>query len=433
VVETCLQKDPAHRYQTAAKMVVAIDHALVAEGSGNHIPRPTVLSTEGKGELISRRGVVRLPGEDKPAGRFKPVWGMAMIIVIFILAVAAYGPWRSQERNAPPVIAATQPASIATAEEAAQTLVQPTSTIGPTFTPLPTATPEPSPTPTAEPTATLQPTATDISNSFSPTITGNDGMTMRLVPAGNFIMGSTLDQVNAAIALCRLQPDGDSCAAGEFNIEIPQHTVYVSAFYMDETEVTNGQYRACVEAGGCAEPESGSGRYRRSDYYDQPEFASYPVVWVSWFDARTYCAWAGKRLPTEAEWEKAARGEDGRIFPWGNDFSSDLANTQDRGQESLAPVGHYPAGASPYGILDMAGGVWEYVEDWFDPGYYANTPASDPPGPASSPGGDKVLRSGSYANFQHYARVANRGSVAPATRTEFRGIRCAADAAVVGP
>ena len=193
---------------------------------------------------------------------------------------------------------------------------------------------------------------------------------------------------------------------------------------MDEVEVTNNAYRACVAARGCDLPDAGSGSYSRDTYYQLPEFNNYPVVYVSWLDARSYCTWAGKRLPTEAEWEKGARGEDGRLFPWGNTFDPALTNTQDRGQEFLLPVGQFPVGASPYGLLDMAGNVWEYTADWFAPDYYSTSPNVDPTGPSASPTGERVLRSGSYANYQHYARTANRGFVTPTSSTAFRGIRC---------
>lgn len=250
---------------------------------------------------------------------------------------------------------------------------------------------------------------------------------MRLVAAGPFLMGSTADQIDAAVALCRRNPDGDACQRSDFTSEFPQHEIFLSDFYMDITEITNGQYRACVQAGVCNPPDSGSGTYRSSEYYERPQFDAYPVVWVTWFDARDYCGWVGERLPTEAEWEKAARGETGAIFPWGDRFATDMANTQDRGSEVIQPVGQYPAGASPYGLLDMAGNVWEYVADWFDPDYYFNAPGEDPAGPNVSPTGQRVLRSGSYANFQHYARVANRGAITPDSSTQFRGMRCARD------
>jgi formylglycine-generating enzyme required for sulfatase activity len=202
---------------------------------------------------------------------------------------------------------------------------------------------------------------------------------------------------------------------------------------MDETEITNHQFKVCVAAGGCDSPVSGDGRYRRSEYYDKPEFANYPVVWMSWFDARDYCQWVGERLPTEAEWEKAARGEDGRIYPWGNTFDAARANTQDNGDERLRPVGQYSLGVSPYGIYDLVGNVWEYVEDWFDPDYYSISPYRDPTGPPSSPDGEKVLRGGSYANLLHYNRTAIRGFVPANSRTQFRGFRCVIDDELVSP
>jgi formylglycine-generating enzyme required for sulfatase activity len=238
-------------------------------------------------------------------------------------------------------------------------------------------------------------------------------------------MGSTAEEVQEAILACLRNPDSQSCAPSEFESELPQRTVYLSAYYIDETEVTNNQYRACVAAGACTDLVSGTGRYQRSQYYDLPQFANYPVVWITWQDAKDYCQWADKRLPTEAEWEKAARGDsDGRIYPWGNDFNSNLANTQDRGQERITPVDQYPEGASPYGLLNMAGNVWEYVADWHDPNYYATAPDRDPTGPAFDTG-QIVLRSGSYANYSHFARVASRGFVTPGPSTQFRGFRCA--------
>jgi formylglycine-generating enzyme required for sulfatase activity len=276
--------------------------------------------------------------------------------------------------------------------------------------------------PTETPTAAL-----------ADSIRGQDGVEMRLVPDGGFLMGSTSAEVEQAVSLCRLNPGGDSCAHSEFTSEMPQHSVFLSSFYMDVTEITNGQYKACVNAGGCNPPASGSGTYSRSNYYDRAQYTNYPVVNVTWFDARDYCAWVDERLPTEAEWEKAARGDDGRIFPWGNTFYSDRANTQDRGTELIQPVGQYSNGASPYGLLDMAGNVWEYVADWFDPDYYKNAPNEDPPGPNSSPTEQRVLRSGSYANYQHYARIANRGAVEPGTSTQFRGFRCVVEVTAVPP
>ena len=158
-----------------------------------------------------------------------------------------------------------------------------------------------------------------------------------------------------------------------------QHrVVLLDAFWIDRTEVTKAQYQRCVEAGVCAAPScSGTGK------------GDHPVVCVSWRDASKYCAWAGRRLPTEAEWEKAARGTDGRKYPWGNqDVVGNLLNFCDincsnswkeaavnDGYAETAPVGTYLAGASPYGAWDMAGNVWEWVADWYDGTYYAKSPA----------------------------------------------------------
>jgi len=215
---------------------------------------------------------------------------------------------------------------------------------------------------------------------------------MLYVPAGEFTMGSDRN-----------------------SNEQPVHTVYLDAFYIDKTEVTNAQYRKCVEAGGCDTPV-------KTTYYDNADYAQHPVVYVSWNDADAYCQWAGKRLPTEAEWEKAARGTDGRTYPWGEGIDCDHAQYGGCGGGTV-PVGSKPKGASPYGALDMAGNVWEWVADWYDSGYYSQSPRRNPPGPDS--GGGRVLRGGSLHGNQRFTRCAYRVGGNPGYWYFYVGFRCA--------
>jgi eukaryotic-like serine/threonine-protein kinase len=232
-----------------------------------------------------------------------------------------------------------------------------------------------------------------------------DGTTRVYVPAGAFLMGST---------------DADRMAADD---EKPSHTVYLDAFWIDRTEVTNAMYAKCVLAGVCQPPRSLSSR-RRVKYYGNQQYDNYPVINVTWSDALAYCAWADGRLPTEAEWEKAARGADGRMFVWGNQSpDAQKANYVDSGMGDTASVGAYLQGASPYGALDMAGNVMEWVADLYGETYYASSPTRNPQGPASSH--FRVVRGGSYESPLRYLRVAARDYRSSADVYDYWGFRCA--------
>ncbi len=234
---------------------------------------------------------------------------------------------------------------------------------------------------------------------------------MVFVPAGSFLMGS---------------------AEGEKD-EAPPHTVFLDAFAIDRTEVTNAAYALFWKADGGPESPHTPGSFEGAQWPDVArERPDHPVVGVTWFDAAAYCRWAGKRLPTEAEWEKAARGTDGRVWPWGGAFGGDTgrANVYSGGDgypQSTAPVGRFPSGASPCGALDMAGNVWEWVADWYGSDAYVRSPRKNPKGPDR--GGVRTLRGGSWAATRVYARTTYRNSsFLPTERLRDVGFRCAADA-----
>ena len=260
---------------------------------------------------------------------------------------------------------------------------------GPTFTPTPTITLTPTSTftPTLTPTftSTLTPTVT-----FTPTSTPGigstwarpaDGMVMVYVPEGDFTMGMDIDQ---EMAICkRFNP---TCTRTNYIDDGPAHTVTLDSYWIDQTEVTNAMYTLCVQAGIC-QPPSNSSSTTHNNYYGNPQYDNFPVNFVSLYDAETFCGWAGARLPTEAEWEKAARGTNAYLYPWGNnDPNCTLANIwlynnrsyqRDACVDYTSAVGSYPSGVSPYGALDMAGNVREWTSSQFTRGGSAWENGSD--------------------------------------------------------
>lgn len=243
----------------------------------------------------------------------------------------------------------------------------------------------PTPEPTS-PTLTAVLTTVSINERTSPA----DGMPQVYVPAGTVRMGG-LD-VHA--------DDRD---------ELPAHTVSLEAFWIDKLEVTNAMYMLCVQARACTPPEDWASDSRPS-YFNNEEYKDYPVVHVTWVQAVTYCTWAERRLPTEAEWERAARGDDFRNYPWGDEPPSEKYANFNRLVGETSRVGSYATGASPFGALDMAGNVWEWVSDLYGIEYYSVSPKHNPTGPESNTTNLRVIRSGSFQDEWIDLRVSKRGS-----------------------
>ena len=263
----------------------------------------------------------------------------------------------------------------------------------------------------------ITPTKTPTRSSSTSRV-GSDGMRMIYIAPGEFMMGSR------------------NCSSGR-PYECPSRSVYLDGFWIDETEVTNEMYRACVSDGYCDPPRTSSSA-SRSYYYGNSQYNDYPVIYVNWYQAQDYCVYAGKRLPTEAEWEKAARGNLEYSYPWGDMFQCDFGNFDDDrvfdsdfvpggpdcdGFADTSPVGAYTEGGSKYNVLDLAGNVWEWVRDYY--GYYDQSDDYNPIGPSS--GNEVVLRGGSWTNDMDLARTTFRAHNEKSFVNNDIGFRCADD------
>ncbi|NPV74801.1 MAG: SUMF1/EgtB/PvdO family nonheme iron enzyme [Anaerolineae bacterium] len=298
-------------------------------------------------------------------------WAAAIPVLLFgILFVHFFFTWRAR----------WQKSDLSHKSDTGAPLIILAHTPMPTIPPLPTAAPPPG------------------AQRLSPL----DGIVQVYIPAGNFQMGR-------------------SASGDELSDDQPQHTVWLDAFWIGLTPATNAAYSLCVASGDCKPPCSPE---TNPHYYD-PVYASHPVVYVTWQAAQDYCRWAGGRLPTEAEWERAAGGDGWREYPWGEaDPAENLANLGGF-NESTMPVGSFPEGASPFGVLDMGGNVREWTADWYAPDYYPVSPAANPQGPPT--GTERVLRGASWNDPWYYAKLTRRYAHAPDSAGANRGFRCAFD------
>ena len=267
----------------------------------------------------------------------------------------------------------------------------------PTTTPLPTAAPTLISTPALHSTPISAP---DDPDNYPPVYNPVNNMELAYIPAGEFLMGSS-------------PFDHDLSES-----ELPQHSVYLDAFWISKTQVTNAMFTACVNAGICRYSVS----HTINPHYLDPLYANHPVVYVSWEMSQTYCHWTDGRLPTEAEWEKAARGPDGARYAWGEERPRlKFVNAYDE-YGTTTMVGIFPYGISYYGVFDMGGNVREWVYDWFDPDYYQYTPDRNPMGPPT--GDKKVLKGASFSDDYRFCRASNRLKHEPASPGNVRGFRC---------
>ncbi len=421
VLYKAMAKEPGDRYANMGEFVVALE-GLIEGNEKTKSPVTKESPAQQERETIDKK---LTPPESARAGnenRLKGkgwVIGIRGVILLGILCLVMFmGPLNKMISQQP--------------KTATSTLILSTDIV--TNAPIP-------PTETSVaifPTKTTAPTLIPTLGVGSTRLSEKDGMLLMYVPAGKFEMGP------------------ENSGSDESQV----HMVYLDAYWIDQTEITNRQFAVFVTASGYTTDVDKIGKgwvynvgtreweetigvdwkHPQGANSSLSDMEEHPVVQVNWNDASAFCRWAGRRLPTEAEWEKAARGTDGRTYPWGNHpVAGNLLNMADKnlpadwsdnsiddGYRFTAPVGSYPMGVSPYGTLDMAGNVWEWVVDWYSETYYNNFPTDNPQGPSS--GDKRVLRGGSWGNTESSMRSSNHDGLNPDGRTFNVGFRCAMSA-----
>jgi serine/threonine protein kinase len=416
VILMALAKNPDERFATAGALARALKQAITEKAEPLPPPPPPEIEKvkeeppPGSTLSISKRII------------FTAVGGLILLVMATVASLALLN-IINQPTPSPTISVADQTATAIALLPATPTgtaTVTHTPTATPTVTPVDTATPtgtsSPTPlpptatatdtvTPTPELPTSPPPTATPIPSELpAGTIKVLGGAEMAYVPSGTFTMGSDTGETD----------------------ERPVHNVWLSGFWIDRYEVTNAQYRSCVDAGQCKRPAYDSSN-TRGDYFVDSKYDDHPVIFVSSDDAEAYCQWLGKRLPTEAEWEKAASWDwrTGTKFtwPWGNTF--DDSKVRDGTRKDTSSVGKRPQGASPYGAMDMAGNVLEWTADYYSTEYYAASPSSNPKGPATGYG--RVVRGGTWWDVDYDLRTTRRNQKAANAREMYLGFRCARD------
>jgi sulfatase modifying factor 1 len=275
-------------------------------------------------------------------------------------------------------------------------------------------------------------TALPLTHAESENSRKNDFAFMARIKGGAFQRGSTFNETKEYLKLCR--ETDRKCQLWWFEDELPQKRIELDSFWIDIFEVTNARYLEFVQATGhrpALDDSCQTAKCREGNLWDgtsfPPMIRNQPVTQVNWYDANAYCAWMGKRLPSEAEWEKAARGKKANVYPWGGGSPKGKATYQRKWQGALTmtDVGSHPKGESIYGVFDMAGNVWEWVDDWYHFKYYSLGRKKNPRGPAN--GDFKVVRGGSWVNYENSLRSAFRRWSRPEVRFNDTGFRCAKD------
>lgn len=357
-------------------------------------PVPAISDQRRTPDAIQTMPPPRLTPRTRKQMEQRAIFGLAGLLLLILLGMIGFG-FLNLERPADEVDQAEATATFISAVIAAATQLAPT----PTLTPIPTE----SPTPTPQP------------------FISRTNARMIFMPAGPFRMGND---------------------ESEENDEKPSHMVFLDAYFIDETEVTNDQYAQCVDAGVCDPPDRNNATYYNS-YFGDTKFNNYPVIFVNWYDADTFCRWRDARMPSEAEWEKAAGYDPTQEiklrYPWGDAFNGQRLNYCDTncslGQrdtayddkyQDTAPVGSYPDGRSPIGLYDMSGNVMEWVGDWYGFRYYEEASETNPLGPLE--GDFKVIRGGSWLSAEDEVNDTGRTSFDPTVSRANLGFRCAMNA-----